>query len=135
MIRGQVIVELLVNGPLYNFGNRRNNGNWPKVGWVGWVAGFVDGKDEGMLPGYWDFGERNAGVDQIWRRGVFCMVRCCLLGIFTLSIRASANMLSVEATVPAVVASCPMTGFCSSNRKKKRRSSPKRTLGIGILQH
>ena len=58
-------MESLVSGPLYSFGNRRKNGNRPKTEWVGWVTRFVAEKDEELLPGYRDFGERNAGVDQM----------------------------------------------------------------------
>ena len=65
MIHGQVTVELLVDGPLYNFGNHRNNGNRPEVGWVGCSTGFMDREDEGMFPGIRDFGERYAGIDQM----------------------------------------------------------------------
>ena len=43
VILGQVIIELLMDGPLYNFGDNRNDGNWPEVGWVRGIAGFVNG--------------------------------------------------------------------------------------------
>ena len=37
-----VIVDLLMDSSLYNFGNYRNNGNWPEFEWVREIAGFVD---------------------------------------------------------------------------------------------
>ena len=65
VVLGQVIVELLMDGPLYNFGDYRNNGNWPEVGWVQRIASFVNRVNEGVFPGLGYIRERYAGVDQI----------------------------------------------------------------------
>ena len=65
MVLGEVIVELLMDGPLYNFGDYRNYRYWPEVGRVGRIAGFMDGMNEGMFPGLGDIRERDARVDQM----------------------------------------------------------------------
>ena len=65
VVLGKVIVELLMDGPLYNFGDYRNDENWPEVGWVRRIAGFVNGVNEGVFPGLGDIRGRYAGVDQM----------------------------------------------------------------------
>ena len=56
MILGEVIVELLVYSPLYNFGEDGKDGDWPEVGWIRGIAGFVNRIDKGMFPGFGDVG-------------------------------------------------------------------------------
>ena len=54
-----------MDGPLYNFGDYRNNGNWPEVGWIRGIAGFVNWMNEGVFPGLGDIRQRDAGIDQM----------------------------------------------------------------------
>ena len=65
VVLGKVIVELLMNGPLYNFGDYRKDRNWPEVGWVRTIDGFVSRVNEGMFPGLVYIRERYAGVGQM----------------------------------------------------------------------
>ena len=48
-----------MDGPLYNFGDYRNDGYGPEVGWVRRIAGFVNGVNEGVFPGLGDIRERD----------------------------------------------------------------------------
>ena len=63
MVLGKVIVKLLVDGPLYNFGDDWDYGNWPEVGWVRRITGFMDRVNEGVFPGLRNIRERDAGID------------------------------------------------------------------------
>ena len=65
MVARHVGVQLLLSNFFYKFGKGRNNGDRSIVGWISRITGFVDGVDDGVLPGCGKFTSCETGVDEV----------------------------------------------------------------------
>ena len=65
MVARHVGVQLLLGNFLYKFGEGGDDGDRAIVGWIRRIAGFVDGVDDGVLPGRGNFTGSETGVDKV----------------------------------------------------------------------
>ena len=61
----QVYVQLLLGNFLHKFGEGGNDGDRAMVEWIRRIADFVDGVDDGLLPGRGNLIGSETGVDKV----------------------------------------------------------------------
>ena len=64
MVAGHVGIQLLLSNFFYKFGEGRDNRDGAIVRWIGRIASFVDGVDDGVFPGRGEVTGSETGVNE-----------------------------------------------------------------------